>query len=163
MENGLWQGCTTAPILFNLYVCVVADGWLERVYDVEGVGTCLFYNYNQQLFRKYTRNASGVMVTKRKFADDVALLASPIAANGRIDVEVYKRIVCAFKAFGVLHVSVFKNTQLSVTTTRRIYQLCVQSMILYGGQCWIPLRCHLKQMSAFHYSCIRTMLVITNR
>ena len=37
VENGLRQDCTMAPILFNLYACVVAKRWLERVCDVEGV------------------------------------------------------------------------------------------------------------------------------
>ena len=42
VENGLRQGCTMARVLFNLCACVVTDRWLEGVYDVEGVGTCLF-------------------------------------------------------------------------------------------------------------------------
>ena len=37
VRNGLRQGCTMAPTLFNLYACVVAEHWLERVKDVEGV------------------------------------------------------------------------------------------------------------------------------
>ena len=36
----------------------MAERWLERVCDVEGVGTCLFYKYDQQLFQRYARNAS---------------------------------------------------------------------------------------------------------
>ena len=225
VDNGLWQGCTMAPVLFNLYACVMAERWLERVCDVEGVGTCLFYKYNQQLFRRYTRNASEGVVNKCEFADDVALLAtnraaaeeplrlysgvasefgltestfkmqflvvgygvreeelllmtvdggnivclaelsylgSLIAVNSRIDVVVDKRIACASKAFGALHLSVFKHTQLSVTTKRQVYQACVLSMVLYEGDCWIPLRCHLKQMNTFHHRCIHTMLGITN-
>ena len=43
---------------------------------------------------------------------------SLIAANGRLDVEVDKQIACASKAFGALRLSVFKKTQLSVTTKR---------------------------------------------
>ena len=38
-----------------------------------------------------------------------------------------------------------------------------QSVLLYGGECWIPLRCHLKQMNTFHHRCICSMLDITNR
>ena len=39
-----------------------------------------------------------------------------IAVNRRTDVEVNKRIPCDSKAFGALRLSVFKTTQLSVTT-----------------------------------------------
>ena len=42
VENGLHQGCTTAPSLFNLYACVVAERWLDRVSDVKGVGTLVY-------------------------------------------------------------------------------------------------------------------------
>ena len=47
---------------------------------MEGVGTCLFYKYDQQLFQRYTRNASEGVVHKCEFADDVALLATNRAA-----------------------------------------------------------------------------------
>ena len=43
MKNGLRQGCTMAPTLFNLYACVVAESWLCRMRDAEGVGTYLLY------------------------------------------------------------------------------------------------------------------------
>ena len=76
VRNGLRQGCTMAPTLFNLYACVVAERWLERVKDVEGVGTCIYYKLDQQLFRKSTRGAEQVCLTECQFADDVALLAT---------------------------------------------------------------------------------------
>ena len=47
---------------------------------MKGVGTCLFYKYDQQLFRRYTRNASEGLVHKCEFADDVAVLAINCAA-----------------------------------------------------------------------------------
>ena len=43
VSNGLRQGCTMAPTLFNLYSCVVAERWLDRVKEEEGVGTVLMY------------------------------------------------------------------------------------------------------------------------
>ena len=69
-----------APILFNLYAFVMAERWLNKVCDVENVGMCLFYKYDQQLFRRYTRNASEDVVHKCEFAKDVALLATNQAA-----------------------------------------------------------------------------------
>ena len=89
-------------------------------------------------------------------------LGSIIAADGQIDAEVDKRLANASKAFGALQKAVFTNTNLSLTTKRQVYQACVLSVLQYGGECWILLRKHLKQLSAFHHRCIHTVLGITN-
>ena len=80
VENSLQHGCTMAPTLFNLYACVVAESWLCRMHDVEGVGTYLLYKPDQRLFRQYTKNACEDTLYKCEFADDVALLATTHAA-----------------------------------------------------------------------------------
>ena len=226
VNNGLRQGCTMAPTLFNLYACVVTERWLSRVKEVEDVGTCLMYKLDQQLFRRYTKNASEDTITQCQFADDVALLAttrkaaeeaikayssvtkslgltvnitktkfmavghdvseedsqpirveggeiehvnefsylgSTVATNGRIDAEIDKRIASASKAFGALRRAVFKDNNLSITTKRLIYQACVLSILLYGGECWTPLRRHYRKLNTFHHRCIRIILGITHQ
>ena len=72
VTNGLHQGCTMAPMLFNLYACVMADRWLERVKDVDSMGTYLLYKH--QLFCRFTRNAQDALLCNGEFADDVLLL-----------------------------------------------------------------------------------------
>ena len=67
-------------------------------------------------------------------------LGSSIAANGRIDYEIDKRIADASKAFGGLCQAVVMDTNLSITTKRLVYQACALSVLLYGGECWIPLK-----------------------
>ena len=64
------------PTLFNLYVCVVGEKWLSRVAEMEDVGSYLRYKFEQQLFRRYTRNASEGTIKECQLADDVAMLAT---------------------------------------------------------------------------------------
>ena len=73
VENGLLQGCTMTPTLFNLYTCVVAESLMSKVRDIDGVGTYVFYKLYQQPFRRYTRNTREDVLYKCEFADDVAL------------------------------------------------------------------------------------------
>ena len=46
--------------VFNLYGCVVGERWISRVAEMEDVGSYLRYKFDQQLFRRYTRNASKI-------------------------------------------------------------------------------------------------------
>ena len=76
VNNGLRQGCSMASTLFNLYTCVVGERWLSRVAEMEDAGSYLRYKFDQQLYRRYTRNASEDTIKECKFADAVALLAT---------------------------------------------------------------------------------------
>ena len=38
VDNGLRQGCSMAPTLFNLHACLMAERWQERTAGTEGVG-----------------------------------------------------------------------------------------------------------------------------
>ena len=42
-------------------------------------------------------------------------------------------------------------------------QACVLSTLLYGRECWTPLRCHLKRLDSFHQQCIKAVLGVTNK
>ena len=37
------------------------------------------------------------------------------------------------------------------------------SIDLYGSECWVPLRKHLKKLNTFHHRCLRAVLGISNR
>ena len=52
VANDLRQGCTMAPTLLNLYACVIAQRWLDRVKTIEGVGTLVVNKQDGQLFRR---------------------------------------------------------------------------------------------------------------
>ena len=49
VENGPRQECTMGPPLFNLYACVVAERWLERVCDVKDLGTQILFKSCQEV------------------------------------------------------------------------------------------------------------------
>ena len=76
VENGLRQGCTMAPVLFNLYASLVVERWSARVKDEEGVGTYLRCKLDHQLFRRSTRGAEEYRMNECQFVDDAALLAT---------------------------------------------------------------------------------------
>ena len=95
--------------------------------------------------------------------EDFTYLGSSVTPNARIDAEVDRRLASASKAFGALRHAIFKDRGLSITTKRHVYQACVLSVLLYGSECWVPLRRHLKRLNSFHHRCIHTILGITNK
>ena len=95
--------------------------------------------------------------------DEFPYLGFVVMSSCRLDAEVDKRTANASKAFWTLCCAVFNDSNLTITTKRKIYQACVLSILLYGCECWTPLRRHLNRLNAFHHRCIRTVLGITNR
>lgn len=95
--------------------------------------------------------------------DEFPYLGSIVASSGRMDVDVDKRIAQASKAFGALRKAVFLDKNLSLATKRKIYNACVLSVLLYGAECWTPLRKHERRLNTFHHRCVRTILGISNR
>ena len=87
-------------------------------------------------------------------------LGSHVDETGRSSFDIDKRIAAACRAFGALREPVFKNHQLSIRTKRLIFSACVLSVLLYGGECWVPLQQDLRRLSTFYHGCIRSVLGI---
>ena len=85
-------------------------------------------------------------------------LGSTIQSSGRAEVDVGRRLAQASKAFGALHKAVFGNKDLTLKIKHTIYQACVLPVLLYGSECWIPLRRDLRRLNTFHHRCVRTVL-----
>ena len=93
--------------------------------------------------------------------DQFPYLESTILSSGRAEVDVGRRLAQASKAFGGLHKAVFENRDLTLKTKHAIHQACVLSVLLYGSECWTPLRRDLRRLNAFHHRCVRTVLGIS--
>ena len=90
-------------------------------------------------------------------------LVSVVQSSGRMDADVNSRLAKASKAFGALRKAVFQDKDLRLVTKKRIYDACVLSVLLYGAECWTPLRQHERKLNTFHHTCIWTILGISNR
>ena len=95
--------------------------------------------------------------------EDFPYLGSIVSASGTIDADVEARIAKASRAFGALRRPVFMDRNLTLETKRQIYSACVLSVLMYGSECWTPLRRHVRKLNTFHHRAIRIILGITNR
>jgi len=65
--------------------------------------------------------------------EEFPYLGSIIAASGRMDVDVERRITKASQAFEPLKKTVFRDKNLTLNTKRKIYQACMCFMVLNAG------------------------------
>ena len=86
-----------------------------------------------------------------------------MSSTGQMEIDVNRHITQASNAFGSLKKPVFMDKDLQVATKRKMYQACVLSVLLYGSECWSPLKKQLKKLDSFHNRCMRTILGIISK
>ena len=72
VRNGLRQGCTLAPTLFNIYFSAVVKSWRD---DCEEAGVDVLFKHGRKLVGDRTAKSrlSVTRVHESQFADDAAL------------------------------------------------------------------------------------------
>ena len=94
--------------------------------------------------------------------EEFPYLGSVISTSGTIDADVEARIAKASRAFGALCKPVFLDKNLTLHTKRIVYNACVLSVLLYGSECWTPLRRHTRKLNTFHQQNIRRIMGTSN-
>ena len=86
VTNGLRQGCTVAPSLFNLYFSAVMTSWRRQCPEA---GVTVRYKHGRRLVGDRTAKSrlQEVRVRESQFADDVAIYATSRAAFEKATVQ----------------------------------------------------------------------------
>ena len=87
-------------------------------------------------------------------------LGSTITPNSRSQADIRSRLAKGAGAFGGLR-RILHDRSLNLPTRRHLYVVCVLSTVLYGSECWTPLKADLDRMDRFHHANIRSILGVS--
>jgi len=104
-----------------------------------------------------------IMVDENKLnsVPEFTYLGSTISNDGRIDVEIQRRMAKASASFGRLRQRLWNNHHVSTRVKGKIYRAIVLSTLLYGAEAWTVYRRQEKKLHAFMMRHLRSILRIT--
>ena len=88
-------------------------------------------------------------------------LGSIVEAKGGIAQEVGEKIAKVSKAFGALREPIFRDSNLSLRTKRKVYKAVVLGVLLYGSETWTTKRDAIRRLEVFHNRYLKGILGIT--
>eukprot|EP00117_Sycon_ciliatum_P028828 scpid28718/ scgid23083/ Putative uncharacterized transposon-derived protein F52C9.6 len=93
--NGLRQGCTMAPILFNLFMGAVVEKWHATIANDEDIGIQVSQFRRDCLFNTRLRECRRVTITECQFADDSSLFAKTYGGAERA-LATFRQVAASF-------------------------------------------------------------------
>ena len=87
-------------------------------------------------------------------------LGSVITPDSRAHADVQSRLAKGARAFGCLR-RILHDQSLNLPTRRHLYVVCVLTTVLYGSECWTPLKSDLDKLDRFHHANLRSILGIS--
>ena len=98
-----------------------------------------------------------------EYVADFRYLESLIHCDGCSGYDAHSRSATAARAFGLLKKSIFDDSWLTLHTKRIIYNACVLTLLLYGSECWTPLRADVQALLSFHHHHVRSILGLSRK
>ncbi|XP_065197534.1 uncharacterized protein LOC135829055 [Sycon ciliatum] len=93
--NGLRQGCTMAPILFNLFMVAVVEKGHATIANDEDIGIQVSQFRRDCLFNTRLRECRRVTITECQFADDSSLFAKTYGGAERA-LATFRQVAASF-------------------------------------------------------------------
>jgi len=95
--------------------------------------------------------------------DKFSYMGSVVNSSNNPDEPINQRIGKASTNFGRLSSRVWKNHHLTIKLKIGVYTACIMSVLLYNSETWCNYRRQENRRSAFHSTCLRSILGVSWR
>ena len=130
--NGLRQGCTMTPVLFNLYAAAAMERWRATLQQRGICGFPFRHCIDGQVFKRSSRG-SDATISDGEFADDAVLIADSHASAG-IMMETFVEVGAAFGLTVNMIKTVFMAVGHGIESSDRLPLMVNDQSIMYVDQ-----------------------------